>query len=305
MNDAWIKLYDTVRTSEFQRIQDNLAKSTNLAIITVDYKGRPLTNHSECSPFCSQIRQLPDYAKLCEKCDSHGGLEAARSKEPFIYRCHANVIDLAVPIIVNDMYLGAIMAGQVRLEVNESTPPIETIYRLSEIEALFEESPSFRNAYEKLPVMSYSKIEAAANILQTICKYMVQNPGERILSELTLTTEPVATSHIQGSADLLQPAIDYMHTHFAEKITLRHLAQICNVSDSYFSRLFSKNFGVSITKHIETIRIKQAKQMLVNPEMTVNYISQACGYDDTSYFIKLFKKAVGITPQEYRKTIGR
>ncbi|HSN65696.1 MAG TPA: PocR ligand-binding domain-containing protein, partial [Fusibacter sp.] len=53
MNDTWEKLYDTVRTKEFQTIQDNLAKSSDLAIITVDYKGRPLTTHSACNRFCS------------------------------------------------------------------------------------------------------------------------------------------------------------------------------------------------------------------------------------------------------------
>ncbi|MCD4714287.1 MAG: PocR ligand-binding domain-containing protein [Clostridiales bacterium] len=305
MNETWINLYDTVKTAEFQHIQDNLAKSTDLAIITVDYKGRPLNLHSECSEFCSQIRILPKYAELCEKCDSHGGLEAARSKKPFIYMCHANIVDIAVPIIINDMYLGAIMAGQIRLDQNEPSPAIETIYRLTDLKTLFDEKPTLKTLYEKLPTISYSKIESSSKILQTICQYMVQNPGEKLLNELTLASEPVVNITQRNSSELLMPAMKYLEEHFSEKNTLKHLAQICNVSDSYFSRLFSKTYGISIMKYIESLRLNHAKQLLLNPDFTVKYVALSCGYEDASYFIKLFKKATGITPQNYRRTIGK
>lgn len=308
MNDTWEKLYDTVRTKEFQSIQDNLAKSSDLAIITVDYKGRPLTAHSECSSFCEKIRMIPEYAKLCEKCDSHGGLEAARSKEPFIYLCHANVIDVAVPIMVNDMYLGGIMAGQIRLDPSESEVEIEQIYRPSDLEGLFTDNPMLKADYDKLPLVSFHKIEATAKILQTICKYMVQNPGEKLLDELTSSVE--GFNHFEKRSnltneELLKPAIHYISEHYSEKITLKQLAHVCNVSESYFSRLFPKNYGKNVTQYINDIRINKAKLLLSNQEMTVNYIARVCGYDDSSYFIKCFKKSNGVTPQEYRKALGQ
>ncbi len=310
MNDTWEKLYDTVRTKEFQTIQDNLAKSSDLAIITVDYKGRPLTAHSECSSFCHQLRTLPDFAKLCEKCDSHGGLEAARSKEPFIYLCHANIIDVAVPIMVNDMYLGGIMAGQIRLDPSETEVEveIEQIYRASDLEGLFRDNPKLKNDYEKLPVISYHKIEATAKILQTICKYMVQNPGEKLLTELTTSVDvfhQVEKRNRSTKEALLKPAILYIDQKFSEKISLKQLAHVCNVSESYFSRLFPKYYGKNVTQYINDIRLKRAKSLLSNQEMTVSYIASVCGYDDSSYFIKCFKKMNGVTPQDYRKALGQ
>ncbi len=308
MNDTWEKLYDTVRTKEFQTIQDNLAKSSDLAIITVDYKGRPLTTHSECNSFCSHIRTIPEYEKLCEKCDSHGGLEAARSKEPFIYLCHANIIDFAVPIMVNDMYLGGIMAGQIRLDPSEGDVEIEQIYRQTNLEELFKSNPNLKADYDRLPIVSYHKIEATAKILQTICKYMVQNPGEKLLDELSTSSDAfqqVEKRSILAQEDLLKPAIHYIEAHYSEKISLKQLAHVCNVSESYFSRLFPKNYGKNVTQYIGDIRISKAKLLLSNPEMTVNYVARICGYDDSSYFIKCFKKANGVTPQEYRKALGQ
>jgi len=307
LNDTWEKLYATVKTKEFQTIQDNLAKSTDLAIITVDYKGSPLTAHSECSKFCNLLRTLPEYAKLCEKCDAHGGIEAARTKEPFIYLCHANIIDVAVPIIVNDMYLGGIMAGQVRLESNESEFEIEQIYRQTDLEKLFENNSQIKSDYNKLPIISYNKIEATARILQTICKYMVQNPGERLLDEYNNSVE--AFNQFANKANtsqdlLLKPAIEYIADNYTKKITIRQLANVCNISESYFSRLFSKCFGKNVTDYINDTRISKAKVLLSNPEVTVNYIARFCGYEDSSYFIKRFKKITGVTPHEYRKALG-
>lgn len=303
MREAWLRLFDAVKTEEFQKIQDNLAASTDLAVITVDYKGRPLTTHSRCNAFCDSIRQIPEYEKQCEKCDSHGGLEAARLKAPFIYLCHANIVDFAVPIIVNDMYLGAIMAGQIRLESSERMTSIERIASMTDLEVMFKAHPHLKVAYQSMPKMSYSKIEAAANVIQTICRYIVQNPGEKILEDLSVNADKTSLND-QKNTSLLTSAVDYMEKNFHEKITLKQLSQISNISESYFSRLFSKVYGVSITEYLEEIRIRHAKKLLVSPELTINTVSQMCGYDDTSYFIKRFKNATGITPNEYRKTIG-
>lgn len=313
MNDTWDKLYDAVKTKEFQTIQDNLAQSSDLAIITVDYKGRPLTMHSACRSFCEEIRTMPKYAKLCEKCDAHGGLEAARSKAPFIYLCHANIIDVAVPIIVNDMYLGGIMAGQIRLEdglearKQEIEHEIEQIYKPTDLEALFHENPDLRLAYDALPKVPFHKIEATAKILQTICKYMVQNPSEKLLEEITTSVDSFHAydkTHNLPQEELLKPAIAYIENHYSEKITLKQLAQVCNVSESYLSRLFPKYYGQNVTEYMNTVRIAKAKTLLSNPEITVNYIARVCGYEDSSYFIKCFKKLNGVTPQAYRKALG-
>ena len=59
-------------------MQESLALSTRLAIILVDYKGRPVTKHSQVQPFCQLVRHSPELSKLCEKCDARGGLEAVR-----------------------------------------------------------------------------------------------------------------------------------------------------------------------------------------------------------------------------------
>ena len=99
----------------WEAVQDQLAKATGTAIITIDYKGTPITKHSMRTDFCSIIRENPISCKRCQKCDSLAGLEAVRLNQPFIYLCHCGIVDVAVPITVGDQYLGAVMFGQVRI----------------------------------------------------------------------------------------------------------------------------------------------------------------------------------------------
>ncbi len=95
-------------------MQESLALSTRLAIILVDYKGRPVTKHSQVQPFLPTGTSLPELSKLCEK---NVMLVVAWKLfalvSLFIYRCHFNIVDMAIPIIVDDQYVGAIMAGEV------------------------------------------------------------------------------------------------------------------------------------------------------------------------------------------------
>ena len=109
-----------------QNIQDNCSKAMGLAFITVDYKGIPITKYSGFTSHCMLGRQAKGFAEMCEQCDAHGGLHAAITGQPYIYRCHADLVDFAVPLIVNGSYMGAVLGGQVRLQ-EESERELEHI----------------------------------------------------------------------------------------------------------------------------------------------------------------------------------
>lgn len=178
MQDKILHLKDVIDIDIFQKIQDDIAKATEMAVITVDYKGRPASVHSKCSEFCKIIRSDPKYSQLCEKCDSRGGLEAARLEKPYVYICHAGLIDFATPIIVNGQYLGAVMAGQVLIKEEEKNE-LEVILdnKFCKID-LENGDRSISESYSKLPVVSLDKIKAVAQMMFHISNYIV---GEAVL----------------------------------------------------------------------------------------------------------------------------
>lgn len=165
-------LKDVIDINAFQKIQDDIADATEMSIITVDYKGKSVTKHSRCSEFCKLMRSSSRYSELCERCDSRGGLESVRLEKPYIYRCHKGLIDFATPIIVDGQYLGSVMAGQVLTE-DESKIELENIVK---IEKNFDgvEKEKLLEAYNKLPVVNFKRIQSVAQMMFHISNYIVE-----------------------------------------------------------------------------------------------------------------------------------
>ena len=169
MEDAR-KLSDFIDLDLLQNIQDNCSKAMGLAFITVDYKGIPITKYSGFTSHCMLGRQAKGFAEMCEQCDAHGGLHAAITGQPYIYRCHADLVDFAVPLIVNGSYMGAVLGGQVRLQEESER----------ELEHILPQRPNWKRdkeweeAYQKLEVVTYEKVGASVKLLRDIIVTFVE-----------------------------------------------------------------------------------------------------------------------------------
>ncbi|MGL5642669.1 MAG: helix-turn-helix domain-containing protein, partial [Paraclostridium sp.] len=102
----------------------------------------------------------------------------------------------------------------------------------------------------------------------------------------------------------LRPAIDYIYNNKSENISMEKMANLCHVSTSYFSRLFSKELGENFSTYIPKLKIKWAKTLLKETDMHINEISDELGFSESGYFIKIFKKHEGVTPFLYKKHYG-
>lgn len=314
MRPSFSKIDQIINPIKFQQVQDDIASATDLALITVDYKGKPLTRHSNCSDFCQKVRSS-SYGIYCEKCDSHGGLEAARLRKPYIYICHFGLIDLAIPIIVKDLYIGAFMGGQVLLspqDLAETPDPI-----LPGVQSKWESiGGDLKEAFDALPVMPLDKITALANMLLHIVNYCVEEAELKAMlaqrSEKALNRayaeageddyliSTLKRTKRKGADPLIQPALSYIKKHPEEKITLEKMAALCNISPSYFSKLFAKENMGNLSDYVNKIRIELAKDLLLHSDWNIRTIAAHIGYDDSGYFIKIFKKLTNKTPLEYR-----
>ena len=99
----------------------------------------------------------------------------------------------------------------------------------------------------------------------------------------------------------LTRAIAYLQEHYAENLTLGDLAGKVFVSGYYLSHLFRDEMQTTFSEYLNKVRIEQAKQRLKEKGQTVERVSEEVGFKDPNYFIKAFKKSVGITPAKYKK----
>ena len=110
----------------------------------------------------------------------------------------------------------------------------------------------------------------------------------------------IATPHINQKAEQLKPALEYIETHYGQPITLDTLARLTGLSPKYFCRFFRTIVHRSPIDYVNYYRVECASHFLTTTDMTVAEIAQHCGYNDSSFFIKQFRKYKGTTPKQYR-----
>lgn len=94
--------------------------------------------------------------------------------------------------------------------------------------------------------------------------------------------------------------IDYIYSHIHYRITLKELADYLNLSESYLSKLFQKEMGLSVSSYILNLKIDKAKNLLQYSEYTVSDIANYLAFSSQSHFIQVFQKKTGLTPHKYR-----
>ena len=97
-------------------------------------------------------------------------------------------------------------------------------------------------------------------------------------------------------------ACEYIEKNFQENINLNKISNYVSLSKNYFCNIFKKETGITIWDYLIRIRMEEAKRMLLETEQKTYEISERVGYDDPSYFGRLFKKYTGFTPMEFRES---
>jgi AraC-like DNA-binding protein len=108
----------------------------------------------------------------------------------------------------------------------------------------------------------------------------------------------------QESKTVVKHALEYVHNHYKEQLTLAALAQMHDMDVKPFAYLFTKYAGISPIDYLIQYRMKRAKLLLVGSGCSVRDIAESVGYEDAHYFSRLFKKHIGNSPSEFRASAG-
>jgi AraC-like DNA-binding protein len=123
---------------------------------------------------------------------------------------------------------------------------------------------------------------------------------------LTEWLEAFISSSFEISSSFQPPAIalalEYMKNNLGEELTRDKVARYCNMSPGYFSKVFHTKTGFTFTDLLNKFRVEQACFLLQDTPLTVYEIAYQCGFNDQSYFNRVFKKYRQQTPKKYRNT---
>lgn len=98
----------------------------------------------------------------------------------------------------------------------------------------------------------------------------------------------------------IRKALRYIADHYSEHLTLERVAEEVQLSPSYFSTLFRQIVGTSFREYLCKIRVEESKRLLLSTDYSLADIAISMGFPDQSYFSKVFKQIVGITPGKFR-----
>ncbi|MCS6884502.1 MAG: AraC family transcriptional regulator [Acidobacteriota bacterium] len=98
----------------------------------------------------------------------------------------------------------------------------------------------------------------------------------------------------------LRRAVEYIHAHYENNLSLAEIAAEAFLSEYHFARLFKRVFGTSPHAYLAAVRIEQARKLLATSDLAIVDIALRVGYSSQSHFTKLFREQTGFTPAEYR-----
>jgi len=95
-------------------------------------------------------------------------------------------------------------------------------------------------------------------------------------------------------------AQQYISTHYSQKLTLEEIAALVNFNPTYFSNMFKKETGTTLSDYITHCRIDAAKSLLKNSQDSISEVAVKTGFGDQKYFSKIFSRIVGLSPSKFR-----
>jgi len=213
-------------------------------------------------PYCTYAKSKPNGYKRCFACRNLAIAKATREKKPFGGLCINRVYEYVHPVVIKGEAVAVIFIGN--------------IYACP--------TDGFDSTLEK-------------DFGEEMCKRF----AELIDSHIKLLDREY--SGIKTDFDpLIKNVTSYIEDSVGCDITVSHIARLFGYSEKYIGQLFKKSTGLSIKEYVNAKRLDRAETLLCETNLSVTSLSLSVGYNNVTYFNRLFKERFGLSPSEYRKT---
>lgn len=250
--------------------------------------------------FCNVAKTTAAGMRTCLRCKAASIRKAMRLKTPYYGSCYLGMAEIVVPVHFNDKPVCIIYLGNLRLDDNAR----QQLARISKIcsvtgvdrEALVKELET-AEAVQESRISEYMEI---CSILKDIILLAVSND-----TRLKTKSLPDSPEYRDDGHWVIQSVKNYVSAYYNRNLKLSYLAKLYFHNPQYLCRLFKKETGVPFTDFVNQVRINQAKHLLALTDHNIVDISLQAGYNNVTYFNRLFKEFTGMTPGEYRSSCQR
>lgn len=271
---------DKLRLKEVIKAFYNLS-GVKIAIYDTDFK--EITSYPETNcELCNKMQQNEKTKILCDGANSKHFLECKKNpSKPIVQKCHAGLTEVASVISDGDMVIGYAIYGQITNEKPDSNFMDNVVKKC--IEYGFDEKWA-KEVSSKIKYVDNSRLESISFLLDMTVSYIISN-------RLAYTDEE----------SLGREITDYILSNLSSPLQIDELCKYFFVSRSMLYKLTKPYMPNGVFSFVKEKRLSEAKKLLCTTSLTSKEIAQKTGFGDVNYFLRTFKKQVGIPANKYRK----
>jgi AraC-like DNA-binding protein/ligand-binding sensor protein len=239
------------------------------------------------NPLCRYIVSCPCGKEACNQADRENCAKARTTGKNIIYECHAGLIDIIVPLFINDQYIGCLTTGQIL----KKKPTKKSFREFKErIRALNLNEDKLREYYFNTIVMSDEQIEALVELISLVGNYVLESENKLLFLESVNEKKKTLAAR------------QYIEQNYKKKLTIDEIADSVFLSSSHFSHMFKQEVGISPINYLNRFRVDKAKELLKNSKTSITEIAYNVGFQSLPHFNRIFKDMEKISPGLYRKS---
>jgi AraC-like DNA-binding protein len=204
--------------------------------------------------------------------------------------CQVGMCDTAVPVRLGEQLVGFLHTGQV-FKKKPTENQFRKVVELARQWGIQNTEVEMKEAFFGARVLNQREHEAVVKLLEIFASHLSELSNQ-IVVQLNNAEPPMITR-----------AKEYIKQNHAEDLSLGRVAKAVNTSTFYFCKMFKKGTGLNFTEYVSRLRIENAKNLLLNPNLRISEIAYQVGFQSLTHFNRVFKSIVGESPTNYRAKV--
>jgi AraC-like DNA-binding protein/ligand-binding sensor protein len=281
------QLIDTLRRSKlFRRYEQVFSEATGLPLTLrpLDYWQLEHDGKKHQNRFCGMLAERPATLAVCLQ--AHQDVIDHTGLIPHTVTCPFGLTETAIPLKLGEKIIGYLRIGQVLRHTPAKSDSSKVSRELERHGVRF--TRDIRKAWEKTPLIPPDKYNATVRLLTFFAEQLSALANQIVLEQQN--TEP----------PLVLRARQYIEKHRSEELSLADVARAAGASIFHFCKVFHKSTGLTFTDYLARVRLEDARNRLLNPNLRISEIAYDVGFQSLTQFNRTFKRVFGQSPTEFR-----
>ena len=286
-------LVEMVRGSKIYRDYERaFSEATGLPVALRPVESWQLPHHGKRAenPFCAM---MAGRSRACSAClQVQQKLADTARHDAGSETCQVGMCDTAVPVKLGEQIVGFLHTGQI-FRKKPTAAQFDRVVRLAADWGVDVDPEELKSAYFGTRVLSNKEHGAVVKLLQIFAQH------------LSMLSNQIVVQEKNAEPPVITRSKEFIRQHLTEDISLGQVARAVNTSTFYFCKMFKKITGINFTDYVSRLRIENAKNLLLNPNLRVSEIAYEVGFQSLTHFNRVFKKIIGQSPTEYRGQLAQ